>query len=97
MYGGVKGGPGPLFTPPLETSCIKVSFWGLMATAVMRVAIVRFSGSVALLADTIHNFGNALTAVPLWIAFSLARRPKNRRYTYGYARSEDLAGLSLCS
>ena len=51
------------------------------------------SGSVALLADTIHNFADALTAIPLGIAFLLGRRPPNRRYTYGYGRAEDLAGI----
>ena len=51
------------------------------------------SGSVALLADTVHNFSDALTAVPLWIAFVLGRRAATRRYTYGYGRAEDLAGL----
>lgn len=51
------------------------------------------SGSVALLADTVHNFSDALTAVPLWIAFSIGRRASNKRYTYGYGRAEDLAGV----
>jgi len=51
------------------------------------------SGSVALLGDTIHNFSDALTAVPLGIAFLLGRRPPTKRYTYGYGRSEDLAGI----
>ncbi len=74
---------------------IKWSFIGLMMTAAMQVVIVYFSGSVALLADTIHNFGDAATAVPLWIAFTLARRPASRRYTYGYARAEDLAGVAV--
>ena len=55
--------------------------------------IVVISGSVALLADTIHNFSDALTAVPLWIAFALGRKAATRRYTYGYGRAEDLAGL----
>jgi cation diffusion facilitator family transporter len=50
---------------------------------------------VALLADTVHNFSDALTAVPLWVAFVLARRPPSRRYTYGYGRAEDLAGLFI--
>ena len=53
------------------------------------------SGSVALLADTIHNFSDALTAVPLWIAFILGRRPATRRYTFGFGRAEDLAGLFI--
>ena len=53
------------------------------------------TGSVALLADTIHNFSDALTAIPLWVAFVLSRRAANRRYTYGYGRAEDLAGLFI--
>ncbi|MGN6245242.1 MAG: cation diffusion facilitator family transporter, partial [Motilibacteraceae bacterium] len=55
--------------------------------------VVYASGSVALLADTIHNFSDALTAVPLWIAFALGRRAATRRFTYGYGRAEDLAGI----
>jgi cation diffusion facilitator family transporter len=53
------------------------------------------SGSVALLADTVHNFSDALTAIPLWVAFVLGRRAATRRYTYGYGRAEDLAGLFI--
>ncbi len=53
------------------------------------------SGSVALFADTVHNFSDALTAVPLWVAFVLARRPSSRRYTYGLGRAEDLAGVFI--
>jgi cation diffusion facilitator family transporter len=53
---------------------------------------VLISGSVALLADTIHNFSDALTAVPLWIAFTLSKRVASRRYTYGFGRAEDIAG-----
>jgi cation diffusion facilitator family transporter len=59
----------------------------------VQVLIVAASGSVALAADTIHNFSDALTAVPLWIAFALGRRAATRRYTYGFGRAEDLAGL----
>ena len=74
---------------------LKVSLFGLGATALFQVAIVLISGSVALLADTIHNFSDALTAVPLWIAFRLAKRPASRRYTYGYGRAEDVAGVVI--
>jgi cation diffusion facilitator family transporter len=74
---------------------IKVSLVVLLATALAQVALVVFTGSVALLADTVHNFSDALTAVPLWIAFILARRQANKRYTYGYNRAEDLAGLFI--
>ncbi len=74
---------------------LKVSLLGLGATAVFQLVIVMISGSVALLADTIHNFSDALTAVPLWIAFVLGRRAATRRYTYGYGRAEDVAGVII--
>jgi cation diffusion facilitator family transporter len=72
---------------------VKISLVVLGVTAVVQLAVVYVSGSVALLADTIHNFSDALTAVPLWIAFALGRRAATRWYTYGYGRAEDLAGL----
>jgi cation diffusion facilitator family transporter len=62
-------------------------------TAIAQIAIVVVSGSIALAADTIHNFSDALTAVPLWIAFALSTKAATRRYTYGFGRVEDLAGL----
>jgi cation diffusion facilitator family transporter len=71
---------------------LKVSLLGLGLTAAFQVVIFIASGSVGLLADTIHNTSDALTAVPLWIAFALGRRHPNERYTYGYGRAEDIAG-----
>ena len=65
---------------------VKWSLIGLAATAIFQGVIVVFSGSVALLADTIHNIADAATAVPLWIAFTLAQRQPSRRFTYGYGR-----------
>jgi len=65
----------------------------LLATSAIQVVLVLVTGSVALRADTIHNFADALTAVPLWIAFVLGRRAATKRYTYGFGRSEDLAGI----
>jgi cation diffusion facilitator family transporter len=70
-----------------------ISLGLLAATALLQAVVVVFTGSVALLGDTLHNFADALTAVPLLIAFRLARRPATERYTYGYGRAEDLAGL----
>jgi cation diffusion facilitator family transporter len=69
------------------------SFAGLFGTAAAQLALVVLTGSVALLGDTIHNFADALTAVPIGIAFLLGRRPASRRYTYGFGRAEDLAGV----
>jgi cation diffusion facilitator family transporter len=84
----------------LETSaagirCVKLSLLALAGTAAAQLAIVLLSGSVALLADTVHNVADALTAIPLWIAFVVGRRPATRRYPYGFARVEDLAGLLI--
>ena len=74
---------------------LKISLVVLLVTTVLQLVVVLVSGSVALLADTIHNFSDALTAVPLWIAFVLGRRAASRRYTFGYGRAEDLAGLFI--
>lgn len=74
---------------------LKWSFLGLMATAMLQVVVVAVSGSVALLADTIHNFADAATAIPLGLAFWLARRGLTRRFTYGLGRVEDLAGVAI--
>ena len=74
---------------------IKWSFIILAITAAFQMLMVVVSGSVALLADTIHNVGDAVTAIPLWIAFRLAKRKPSARFTYGYGRVEDLAGVII--
>jgi cation diffusion facilitator family transporter len=70
-----------------------ISLAGLGVTAAIQAAVVLLSGSVALLGDTFHNLADALTAVPLLVAFALAKRAPTKRYTYGYGRAEDLGGL----
>jgi divalent metal cation (Fe/Co/Zn/Cd) transporter len=84
--------------PSLATSArgiwaVKWSFVALFVTALVQLGVVILTGSVALLSDTIHNFGDAVTAVPLWVAFALARLGTSRRFPYGYGRVEDLAGV----
>lgn len=74
---------------------IKWSFVVLAITSVLQLVVVVFSGSVALLADTIHNVGDAVTAIPLWIAFLLVRRKPSKTFTYGLGRVEDLAGVAI--
>ncbi len=106
---GLRGAIKEIFTPhshdaadsvdgALESSAagiraVKVSLLVLGVTAIAQIVIVVISGSIALAADTIHNFSDALTAVPLWIAFALSTKAATRRYTYGFGRVEDLAGL----
>ncbi|MFI9077527.1 cation diffusion facilitator family transporter [Streptomyces sioyaensis] len=77
----------------LRTLWLSLGLLGL--TSVIQLVVVVLSGSVALLGDTIHNAADALTAAPLGIAFVLGRRAANRRYTYGYGRAEDLAGIAI--
>ncbi len=88
----------PLADPLAATTArgiraVQASLAALTAVALVQGAVAAWSGSVALLADTIHNAGDAATAVPLWIAFRLARRKPDGRFTYGYGRAEDLAGV----
>jgi cation diffusion facilitator family transporter len=74
---------------------VKWSLLILLITTVLQATVVAFTSSVALLADTIHNFGDAATAVPLWVAFAMARKPPTKRFSYGYGRVEDLAGIII--
>ncbi|MEB3177949.1 MAG: cation diffusion facilitator family transporter [Nostocaceae cyanobacterium] len=74
---------------------VKWSLVGLLITAVLQAGVFWLSGSVALLADLIHNVGDAMTAVPLGVAFMASRRKPTPRFSYGFARLEDLAGVMI--
>ena len=74
---------------------LKWSFIGLFITAILQAVVVWYTGSVALLADTIHNFSDATTAIPLWIAFAIGLWKPTKRFTYGFGRVEDLAGVFI--
>jgi cation diffusion facilitator family transporter len=74
---------------------LKISLWVLGLTAFAQAPVVWLSGSVALLADTVHDFSDALVALPLWFAFSLSRKKATPRYPYGFHRVEDLVGLGV--
>ncbi|MGI8855508.1 MAG: cation diffusion facilitator family transporter [Thermomicrobiales bacterium] len=85
----------PLLSTDEGIRVVWVAFAMLTVTTIIQIAIVSLSGSVALLADAIHNVGDSLNSIPLLIAFSLARRRATRRYTYGYGRAEDVAGVII--
>ena len=84
-----------LFSHERGVWAVKWSLAGLFVTAFLQLGMALWSGSAGLLADTIHNFGDAATAIPLWIAFRLSARPPTQRFTYGYSRFEDFAGLGV--
>src|SRR6266511_2804650 len=97
---GTHGHTHGVIDPTIATTArgiwaIKWSFVILAVTAVLQIGVVFLSGSVALLADTIHNLGDAVTAIPLWIAFQLVRRKPSARFTYGLGKAEDLAGAAI--
>lgn len=97
---GAHGHTHGVIDPTIATTAkgiwaIKWSFVILAITSALQLVVVYFSGSVALLADTIHNVGDAVTAIPLWIAFMLARRKPSKTFTYGLGRVEDLAGIAI--
>jgi len=95
-HGHTHGVVDPSITTTAEGLwALKWSFVVLVITALLQVAVVVISGSVGLLADTIHNFGDAATAIPLGIAFLFARKHPNNRFTFGYGRVEDLAGVVI--
>ncbi len=95
-YGHSHGVIDPTIATTERGICaVKWSFLILAVTALLQLGVVAVTGSVALLADTIHNVADAATAIPLWIAFVLARRKPNARFTYGYGRVEDLAGAAI--
>jgi cation diffusion facilitator family transporter len=94
VHGGIVPASDPILDANRQASrAVLLSFAGLCATSALQAAAAWYSGSVALMADTLHNMGDAATAVPLWIAFRYARRRPDGRFTYGYGRMEDLAGV----
>ena len=99
-HGGAHGHTHGVMDATIATTtrgiwAIKWSFVILAVTATAQILVVAMSGSVALLADTIHNVGDAGTAIPLWVAFLLARRKPNKTFPYGYGRVEDIAGVLI--
>src|SRR5215217_3332031 len=96
-HGHDEQAPGndPAYATQDGIRAVWIAIGALGVTAVLQIIIVALSGSVALLADTVHNVGDLLNSVPLLIAFYLARRPATRRYTYGYGRAEDVAGVVI--
>jgi cation diffusion facilitator family transporter len=101
LHGHSHDDHGPLAADPAfnaNKAGIRTVWLALVAlgfTALLQIGIVTLSGSVALLADTVHNIGDTLNSIPLLIAFYLARRAATRRFTYGFGRAEDVAGIFI--
>jgi cation diffusion facilitator family transporter len=74
---------------------VQISTAGMLLVAAIQFAIAWIGGSAGLFADALHNFGDVFTTIALWIAFVISNRAANQRYTYGYYRAEDLAGVFI--
>ena len=74
---------------------VQIATAGMLLVSLIQLTIAIIGGSAGLFADALHNMGDVLTTVALWIAFVVSRRAANRRYTYGYYRTEDLAGIFI--
>lgn len=84
-----------LFSTERGIRVLKISLAIMAATTLLEGALTLASGSAGLLADTIHNLADLVTSLPLWVAFVLSRRAADRQFTYGYSRTEDLAGIAI--
>jgi cation diffusion facilitator family transporter len=74
---------------------VQISTAGMLLVSAIQFVIAWIGGSAGLFADALHNFGDVFTTVALWIAFVISNRAANQRYTYGYYRAEDLAGIFI--
>ncbi len=84
-----------LYNNKIGLRAVQISTAGMLFVSIIQFIIAMIGGSAGLFADALHNSGDVLTTVALWIAFSLSTRAANQRYTYGYYRSEDLAGIFI--
>ena len=84
-----------LYSNEMGLRAVQISTAGMLLVALIQFVIAGIGGSAGLFADALHNLGDVLTTVALWIAFALSRRAANQRYTYGYNRAEDLAGIFI--
>jgi cation diffusion facilitator family transporter len=74
---------------------VQISTAGMLLVSLIQFTIAWIGGSAGLFADALHNFGDVFTTIALWIAFVISNRAANQRYTYGYYRAEDLAGIFI--
>src|SRR6266700_6955931 len=84
-----------LYSDEAGLRAVQISTGGMLLVSLIQFAIAIIGGSAGLYADALHNAGDVLTTIALWIAFVLSQRAVNQRYTYGYYRSEDLAGIFI--
>ncbi|WP_343571292.1 cation diffusion facilitator family transporter [Mycobacterium sp.] len=74
---------------------VGISALVLALTGLIELVIAVVSGSVALLGDALHNLSDVSTSALVFVGFRASRRLPTERYTYGYERAEDLAGIGV--
>jgi cation diffusion facilitator family transporter len=74
---------------------VAVSAVGLALTGLIELVIAVLSGSVALLADALHNLSDVSTSALVFIGFRSSQKVPTERYPYGFDRAEDVAGIGV--
>jgi len=74
---------------------LRIGVAGLALTTLVQVVLYSLSGSVALLGDLLHNGIDVIGTGIVWMAFGMTRRRPSDRFSFGYHRFEDIAGLAV--
>lgn len=81
---------------PLERNTL-LGFGASIVLAVVKFAAGLLGHSTALLADAVESLADTLGSILVWHALSVAARPADRGYPYGYGKAEALASLAIGS
>jgi cation diffusion facilitator family transporter len=74
---------------------LALSALGLFATGALELVLAVLTHSVGLLSDALHNLSDVSTSALVFFGFRVSKRPSSTRFSYGYERAEDLAGLGV--
>jgi len=72
---------------------VTIAIWANALLTVAQIVGGILSGSLALIADALHNFSDMASLVIAFVARKIARRPADERMTFGYGRIEIVAAL----
>lgn len=66
-----------------------------LSLAIIKGIVGVFSGSIALLADSVHSFSDIFASLAVYIGLKLSRRKPDEKFPYGYYKFETLASLII--
>jgi cation diffusion facilitator family transporter len=80
---------------PTGAHALALSATGLALTGGIELVLAVLTHSVGLLSDALHNLSDVSTSALVFFGFRVSKRPPSTRFTYGYERAEDMAGLGV--